>query len=398
MKTIKKKISSNQILRLIAQIVFFISLPGLYINAFSGIKIIYSGILEQNFDFASSFPQLISALSVIPVTLLFGRFFCGWMCAFGTLGDLLYLFSNKVLKISIHVNEKVDRVLKYIKYVILCFIIIAIWSMKFIDTSSLSPWDAFGSLVTFRKLPDFSFVITEFTVGFLLLLTIIGASLFVERFFCRYICPLGAVFTIISKFRFIHIKKPTGQCGSCKACTKHCAMGIPLYQNDTVKSGECISCLKCIDICPRNNAHVTIMNRIKKPVITGLVSISFLICIYVISTVASHNAVSLVNNQTTTATAKTSSNLYNDGTYEGSGIGFRGGTTTVSITIKNDVITGINTISSQDDPPYYDSASESIISQILDSQSTDVDVVSGATFSSKGIIEAVSNALNKALK
>lgn len=66
-----------KILRTIVQLTFFVLLPGLYANAFLGIKLLYQGIIEQNFSFTDSFPMLISAISIIPLTLLFGRFFCG---------------------------------------------------------------------------------------------------------------------------------------------------------------------------------------------------------------------------------------------------------------------------------------------------------------------------------
>lgn len=94
----------------------------------------------------------------------------------------------------------------------------------------------------------------------------------------------------------------------------------------------------------------------------------------------------------------TVSNLYNDGTYTGTGAGFRNGTTKVSIQIKNDTINKINVTSNQDTPRYFSRANSTIISEILKLQSTDVDAVSGATYSSYGIMNAVASALNKAKK
>lgn len=89
---------------------------------------------------------------------------------------------------------------------------------------------------------------------------------------------------------------------------------------------------------------------------------------------------------------------YKNGVYEGSGTGFRNGTTTVSVTIQNDVITNIKILSNDDSPRFFNFASSRIISEIKNSQSADVDTVSGATYSSMGIIDAVQNALIKAKK
>ncbi|MGL5577034.1 MAG: 4Fe-4S binding protein [Sarcina sp.] len=64
-----------------------------------------------------------------------------------------------------------------------------------------------------------------------------------ERFFCRYLCPLGAVFSIISRFKILKINKKKDKCGKCRLCTNKCVMGISLYEDDNVKSGECITVL-----------------------------------------------------------------------------------------------------------------------------------------------------------
>ena len=88
--------------------------------------------------------------------------------------------------------------------------------------------------------------------------------------------------------------------------------------------------------------------------------------------------------------------VYADGTYTGIGTGFHNGTTVVSVSVKNDVIRDISVISNQDTPRYYNYAKPVIISEILAAQSTNVDAVSGATYSSFGIMDAVANALSKA--
>ncbi len=84
-----------------------------------------------------------------------------------------------------------------------------------------------------------------------------------------------------------------------------------------------------------------------------------------------------------------------DGVYEGSGRGFQNGKTTVQVTIKDHKITAINVVSNQDTPSYFSRAS-ALINTIIQKQSTSVDTVSGATYSSRGIIEAVRNALKRA--
>ena len=90
-----------------------------------------------------------------------------------------------------------------------------------------------------------------------------------------------------------------------------------------------------------------------------------------------------------------SDNFYKNGTYEGSGTGYCG-TITVQVTLEDDTITGVSVVSAPGEDSAYLSQGENVISSILSEQSTDVDTISGATFSSTGILEAVNDALSKA--
>lgn len=90
-----------------------------------------------------------------------------------------------------------------------------------------------------------------------------------------------------------------------------------------------------------------------------------------------------------------SDNFYKNGTYEGSGTGY-GGTITVQVTMEDDTITAVSVVSAPGEDSAYISQGENVISSILSEQSTDVDTISGATFSSTGILEAVNDALSKA--
>ncbi len=392
----KNKAALRKILRPATQILFFILLPGLYSNAFLGIKLVYQKILEHNFSFVESFPQLIAAIAVIPTTLLIGRFFCGWMCAFGTMGDFLYYLSRKVFKVSYQIKEEADYYLKYIKYAVFLFILVVVWTIRAFDVSALSPWDAFANLVSFPHLPSLSYTITELTIGFILLFIILIGSLFIERFFCRYLCPLGAIFSIISHLKFIHIKKPSKDCGSCKACTKKCSMGILLYQMDSVSSGECIECMNCINVCPRENISITAANVTANSALTGTLAVTAITGIYYMNAFLSNTSGLILESSSIASVTKENTSLFADGTYEGSGIGFRGTTTTISVTISGGIITAIKAVSYGDDEPYFNAAFHYIKNQVLSTQTTSVDAVSGATFSSNGIIDAINNALENA--
>ena len=127
---------------------------------------------------------------------------------------------------------------------------------------------------------DFSYAAVNLTVGFILFILIAIASMFIERFFCRYLCPLGAVFAIISKLKIAKIRKLRTKCGDCRICTNNCAMEIPLYKYDVIKSGECINCMQCITACPRKNITLTVCGDDVRPLIAGAAAVSVMTGFY----------------------------------------------------------------------------------------------------------------------
>lgn len=395
-----KKIKKSQVLRYCVQLILFLLLPGLYAMTFSELRTVYEMIIKGNFNFLQALPSLVEFVAVMFLTIIAGRWFCGWMCAFGAYNDLIYFISKKIFKGKFKVNEKVDSILKYVKYVVLIFIIIISWTIGSNILESTSPWDVFGQIT------NISTVLSNLLIGLVLLVLITIGAFFIERFFCRYLCPLGAVFSIISKVGITKINKPKADCGKCRACTMNCSMGLQLYKVDKVKGGDCINCLKCTEVCPRNNANANILGQDLNAALTGSVAMAAMLGVYGFTNfgvdaltkagiISSDSAVSS-SEYSSNPTLANDSQKYKDGIFTGSGQGFNGGTTKVSITIADGKISKIDILSNGDDHQYFERASGIITKEILSKQSTDVDVVSGATYSSKGILSAVKDALGKA--
>jgi polyferredoxin/uncharacterized protein with FMN-binding domain len=431
-----KKVKVIRILRAASQILFFFLLPGFYVSALSSLRQIYTSAVTGSFSLSAMLPQLAIIIAVFPITILLGRFFCSWMCAFGSLGDLISLISHKLFKRRLRIPPKVDKALRYVKYLVLVFLVIAVWTLGFSGFKSFNPWDVFGIILTPGSAPDFSYAFSALLPGTVILAAIIIASFFVDRFFCRYLCPLGAVFALTSRPRITSIKKPTAGCGKCRACTNACPMGIELYKMDKCKSGECIDCFACVEACPRKNAAFAVSDEDVRPVLAGTMAAAVMAGVYyagsfesnvlssgavgTVSAVAQNDSTgsqySVTDSSSSAATdssassasssssassaasssSASSSSAYKDGTYQGSGTGYRGGTTTVSVTVKSGKITAITLVSEGDTPDFFQRAYQTIVSEIIGNQSSNVNAVSGATFSSNGIMQAVANALSKA--
>jgi uncharacterized protein with FMN-binding domain/NAD-dependent dihydropyrimidine dehydrogenase PreA subunit len=379
-----RKITAFKIMRRLIQLAAFIFLPGLFISVFSAIKDVFAAAVHSNFNFNALSYQLLILAAVIPVTVLAGRFFCGYLCAFGSMGDFLWFISRIIHKKNIKINEKADKALKLFKYLLLIFLIIFVWAFGIISfKNTMSPWTIFGMYATVSGWPTAAYLLT---IGAVLLLVIIIGSVFIERFFCRYCCPLGAVFAVISRVRLIRIKKPRISCGACTICTDNCPMGIPLYKSDVITSGECIDCFNCVFVCPRKN----IKANLAPPVAAACAAVS-IAGLYYLGNLTLQTPNVTAGTVVSTAQA-TPVGPYQDGTFTGSAAGFRG-FIKVKVTVKNGYIEAISITSSADDQEYFSRAKDSVISNILLSQSTGVSAVSGATFSSEGIINAVKNAL-----
>ena len=339
MDNTSKKIKPIVIWRRIVQIVSFLLLPGSFTSIFYAMKEIYISIISGKFSYENMSQQLLLFVGSIMLTILLGRFFCGFLCSFGAMGDLLWILSQKIIKPKFKIKENADKWLKRIKYVILVAIILGIWTWDIGNISSMvSPWSVFG---IYSKISSWTSLEYLLSIGGVLLLLIILGSLFLERFFCRYLCPLGAVFAIVSRLRIFHIIKKREQCGSCRMCTNKCSMGIPLYQYDTVTSGDCINCFACTVNCPRQNAKAN-----ATPVVVSAVSTAAMFGLFYAGNIVTEAQNS--KDESVVMTQQTETGIYIDGTYTGIGQGFRGETKTTVI-VENGNITDITIVSHDDD-------------------------------------------------
>lgn len=170
--------------------------------------------------------------------LVFGRAFCGNICPFGFLQELL----GKITKRKITVPKKLDKTLRFGKYFLLALISVMAWTTATLWISPYDPWTAFSHIWSGAEL------FAENGVGFIILIIVVGASVFIDRFFCKYLCPAGGLYGIIAKISPAKIKRAT--CINCEKCSNICPMNVEIKKESTVKSAECIMCGKCAEVCP----------------------------------------------------------------------------------------------------------------------------------------------------
>ena len=188
--------------------------------------------------------------SILLIALLLGRIICGWLCPFGLLEDLLYKipFFKKIR------DFKGDKLLRYLKYIILLVMVVILPSMvkltpffcKYICPSGTIS----GILLMASNSELFKVVGSIFTWKVIVLSLVVIMSLMIYRPFCKYLCPLGALYGPFNKISLIRLKCDKDKCNNCGACSNVCDMRVnPAVNPD---SAECIRCGKCINVCPKN--------------------------------------------------------------------------------------------------------------------------------------------------
>lgn len=144
-----KKYSITQITRHIIQLLSFILFPGLFILTWNAISSIYRAILEGTFTLSSMTLPILILIAVIPITIFLGRFFCGYICAFGSMQEFLNYLGAKLKIKKIKINPNLDKKLKYIKY-ILIIIFVMLWTFNITIDAKLSPWNVFGIYSSYK--------------------------------------------------------------------------------------------------------------------------------------------------------------------------------------------------------------------------------------------------------
>ena len=183
--------------------------------------------------------------------LAFGRMICGWLCPFGLVQELAYKVKTPKVK-----KSPVTRLLSYLKYAILVFFVFVIPIMYAFRSTPLPAFCKYicpagtleggiGLLSNAVNESYFSMLGPLFTWKFALMVSILIGSVFIFRLFCRFICPLGALYGLFNKISFFGIKVDKPKCTQCGLCVSKCKLDI-----HHVGDQECISCGECVEVCP----------------------------------------------------------------------------------------------------------------------------------------------------
>jgi len=202
---------------------------------------------------------LLWALITVILTIIFGRFFCGWVCPFGSLHHFVGFLGNRGKKLAQKVRLNRYRRAQYIKYLILIlFLFMAAFPSlgATLQTGLLDPIPlvtrSFQLLLSVAdRSVNFVSATPRFYEGAALILliffTAVLLNLVIPRFYCRFICPLGALFGVLGRFAIWRIGKNQAECSNCKLCERSCEGGCEPSGN--IRISECVLCFNCRQDC-----------------------------------------------------------------------------------------------------------------------------------------------------
>ena len=204
-------------------------------------------------------------ITFLAMAFLFRKAFCSWLCPVGTLSEYLWRAGRQVFRRNFQLPRWLDIPVRGLKYLLLGFFVWAVGNMSAdaVEQFMRSPYGAIADvrmLNFFRYLGETAAIVLAFLVV---------ASVLVQNFWCRYLCPYGALLGIASLLSPARIRRTADACIDCAKCAKVCPSALPVDKLISIKSAECTGCLECVAVCPSEGALRMSMPRWTRPSKSG---------------------------------------------------------------------------------------------------------------------------------
>ncbi len=177
--------------------------------------------------------------------------FCSWVCPFGLLSEYLLKIHYLIFKSGFKIPNILDKILRSIKYLLALFFL---WSIFFkmpieaVERFINSPYNILADVKMLKFFTQISLTASLIIAGIILL------SIIIPNFWCRYLCPYGAVLGVLSFLSIGRVNHNVSNCTDCGNCEKACSSFINIRQGKNSLSLECSACLRCVNVCPEKDA------------------------------------------------------------------------------------------------------------------------------------------------
>ncbi len=223
---------------------------------------------------ASSFVLMVSSLVL---SALLGRTFCGAVCPLGSLQEWSRAVAMRLgLGLRLRVPPRLDELLSTARFLVMGLILYFTYVYGTLVWRDYDPWVAAMHVFHYGEL------LGEKAIGFSVLLgSLLASAFFIPRFWCRYLCPLGAALSLPHLLAPIKVVRNEPTCIHCRACDRACPVGIRVSEAEVLRSSRCVQCGLCVDSCPVPNTLWLGTRRIKTSVaLLAVASLAFFGAVY----------------------------------------------------------------------------------------------------------------------
>jgi len=212
----------------------------------SALMSLWYWMLSGDFNFIHPAGTVI-LLAILIISMVVKKSFCSWFCPVGTISENLGEFGKHLFGRNFTVWKWLDYPLRSMKYLLFGFLVyVVVFQMDVYSLKGFleSPYNRVADVkmfLFFKEISRTSIIVLSILVAF---------SLFIKHFWCRYLCPYGALLGIVGLFSPFRITRNSESCIDCAECARVCPAAINVEKMTRVMSDECTSCLACVDACP----------------------------------------------------------------------------------------------------------------------------------------------------
>jgi len=238
-------ISVNEALSLSGQSIPFVTKASLHaICPFGGVVSIYEFVTAGKFVQKIHNSSFILMMAAFVLAIGFGPLICGWVCPLGSFQQWTAKVGRKIhgKKYNHMIPAGIDSKLRYTRYLVLAVVIYVTATTGKLVFQDYDPYFALFNFWSIEVAP----------AALIILGTTVALALFIERPWCKYACPYGAVLGLFNFVRIFKIRREVSTCINCKLCDRNCPMNITISTQQRVRDHQCIACMNCTSeqFCP----------------------------------------------------------------------------------------------------------------------------------------------------
>lgn len=231
---------------------------GLYVPRPAGVEgwLPIAGLMNTKYFFSTGHVPAVHPaamflfMAFVLMSLLLKKSFCSWLCPVGTLSERLWRAGGKFFGRTFRLPRWADIPLRGLKYLLLGFFLFVIGAMSAAALAGFM-YTPYGILADVKMLNFFREIsLTALTV----ILVLAFLSMLVQNFWCRYLCPYGALMGLVSLLSPMKIRRDAGACIDCGKCARACPAGLHVDRLVQIRSAECTACLECVAACQTEDA------------------------------------------------------------------------------------------------------------------------------------------------